>query len=293
MKALDPFDVWIKVKVCWTQFEVTLLAVFVQSRCFFAPFRSWVRIQPFFVNRAMSCCSKHEVFWPALKSIKHEWRVLHASETCFWTGRLKLDCAESYVSLVRGHDWLTNETLFMLCCSIKLDHRHTDIKADVYQGCNTFEEGRIRINIVPNGTDTNTSTFVRAMNSTNWIARYSGERVSPASIYIHDVTCFLVDNESIFTLESRWRRMIMRSVLYSTQSLNYQVHYSSMRHEQLLTVERSLDMSIHDTIHMWWDYTPNSLIIMGKKILNHIGVMFYKASLLSRLSITFITEERQ
>jgi hypothetical protein len=50
---------------------------------------------------------------------------------------------------------------------------HTNAKADAHQGCDTFGEGRIRMNIVPNGTDTNTSPLVRAMNSKNLIARYN------------------------------------------------------------------------------------------------------------------------
>jgi hypothetical protein len=49
---------------------------------------------------------------------------------------------------------------------------HTNIKVDVHQGCNTFGEGRIRINIVPNFTDTNNSPLVRAMNNANSIAHY-------------------------------------------------------------------------------------------------------------------------
>jgi hypothetical protein len=58
-------------------------------------------------------------------------------------------------------------------CSIKLDLMYTNIIADVRRGCDTFGEWRIRINIVPNGTDTHTSPFVRAMNRTNWIVRYT------------------------------------------------------------------------------------------------------------------------
>jgi hypothetical protein len=44
---------------------------------------------------------------------------------------------------------------------------HTNIKVDANQGHDTFREGRIRISIVPNGTDTNTSRPARAMNRTN------------------------------------------------------------------------------------------------------------------------------
>jgi hypothetical protein len=58
-------------------------------------------------------------------------------------------------------------------CSIELDLVHTNIKQGVHQGYDTFGEGRIRINIAPNGTHMNISSLVRTMNSKNWIARYT------------------------------------------------------------------------------------------------------------------------
>jgi hypothetical protein len=81
-------------------------------------------------------------------------------------------CAEWYVSLIRDHDWLTNEILFILFGSIKLDLMHTNLKVDAHQRCKTFGERRIRINIVPHGTETNISPLVPAMISTKCIARY-------------------------------------------------------------------------------------------------------------------------
>jgi hypothetical protein len=56
---------------------------------------------------------------------------------------------------------------------IKLDLMYTNIKADAHQGCDTFKEGRIRINIVSEDTDTNTSPLVSASNRTNSIACYT------------------------------------------------------------------------------------------------------------------------
>jgi hypothetical protein len=82
-------------------------------------------------------------------------------------------CAEWCVSLGRGHDWLTNEILWVLFCSVDLDRVRTNIKEGAHQGYDTFGEGWIRINMVPDGTHTITSPLVRAINSTNQIARYS------------------------------------------------------------------------------------------------------------------------
>jgi hypothetical protein len=50
---------------------------------------------------------------------------------------------------------------------------HTNMKEGAHQGYATFAEGRIRINIVPDGTHTITSPLVQAINSTNQIARYN------------------------------------------------------------------------------------------------------------------------
>jgi hypothetical protein len=49
----------------------------------------------------------------------------------------------------------------------------TNIKEGAHQGYDTFGEGRIRINVVPDGTHTTTTPLVRAMNSMDYIARYS------------------------------------------------------------------------------------------------------------------------
>jgi hypothetical protein len=65
-------------------------------------------------------------------------------------------CAEWYASLVSGHDWVTNEILFVLFCSVELGPVHKNIKQDEHQGYDTFGEGRIRVNIVLNGTHKNT-----------------------------------------------------------------------------------------------------------------------------------------
>jgi hypothetical protein len=86
---------------------------------------------------------------------------------------LHTHCAEWCVSLGRGHDWLTNEILCVLFCSVDLDRVHTNIKEGAHQGYDTFGEGWIRIDIVPYGTHTITSPLVRAINSTNQIARYT------------------------------------------------------------------------------------------------------------------------
>jgi hypothetical protein len=87
-------------------------------------------------------------------------------------------CAEWCVSLGRGHDWLTNEILCVLFCSVDLDRVHTNIEEGAHQGYATFGEWRIRINIVPDGTHTIISPLVRTMNSTNQIARYTYAIVS-------------------------------------------------------------------------------------------------------------------
>jgi hypothetical protein len=41
------------------------------------------------------------------------------------------------------------------------------MKQGAREGYDTFGEGQIRINIVPNGTHTNIFSLVRTMNSTN------------------------------------------------------------------------------------------------------------------------------
>jgi hypothetical protein len=113
-------------------------------------------LSPSDLNRIMYCMGSH-LFYST--SIDHlTWSTV---------------CVEWYVSLVWGHDWLTNEILFVLFCSVDLDRVHRNIKEGAYQGCDTFGEGRIRISIVPDGTHTTTSLLVRAMNGTNEIARYT------------------------------------------------------------------------------------------------------------------------
>jgi hypothetical protein len=102
----------------------------------------------------------------------------HVTLLKFWTKfNERIKCwtyyAEWHVSLVTGHDWLTDEILFILFFSIRLDIMRTSIKADAYQGLDTLGEGRIRINIVANDTDTIISHLVWAMNSTNEIIRYA------------------------------------------------------------------------------------------------------------------------
>jgi hypothetical protein len=44
---------------------------------------------------------------------------------------------------------------------------HTNIKEGAYQGYDSFEGRRIRINIVPNGTDNKTSPLVGAVDNMN------------------------------------------------------------------------------------------------------------------------------
>jgi hypothetical protein len=78
-----------------------------------------------------------------------------------------------YTSLVRGRYWLTNGMLLVLFYSMKIDLIHTSKAKRVHQGCNTFAEGRSRINIVPNSTDTNTSRLVRTVDDLNFIAPYN------------------------------------------------------------------------------------------------------------------------
>jgi hypothetical protein len=104
----------------------------------------------------------------------HTWRLMiqKIGQHVFMICCESRDCAEWYTSLGRGHDWLTNEILCVLFCSVDLDRVHTNINEGAHKRYDTFEEGRIRINIVPDGTHTITSPLVRAMNSTNQIARY-------------------------------------------------------------------------------------------------------------------------
>jgi hypothetical protein len=67
--------------------------------------------------------------------------------------------------------------MFVLFCSVDLDRVHTNIKGGAHQGYDTFGEGLIRIKIVLDGTHTITSPLVRAINSTNQIARYNDDFV--------------------------------------------------------------------------------------------------------------------
>jgi hypothetical protein len=61
---------------------------------------------------------------------------------------------------------LANEILFILFSSIKLDFMQMNIKADAREEFDIFGKQRIRINIVPYASDTNTSPLVQTMDST-------------------------------------------------------------------------------------------------------------------------------
>jgi hypothetical protein len=119
------------------------------------------------------CFTKH---WLCVLSlldvIKYSSRASLISQKSYWIQTLKTNsslvicCSEWYASFLRGHDWFTHEVLFILFCSIKLDLIRMSIKEYAHRWCDAFGEGRIRNNIVPNGTHTKISPLVRAMNST-------------------------------------------------------------------------------------------------------------------------------
>jgi hypothetical protein len=134
-------------------------------------------------------------------------------------------CADWYVSLVWGHDWLPNAMLFILLCSIELGLMHTNTKQGAHQGCDTSGEGRIRIKHRTGRYTHEHHSDCRAMNSTNQVSRYTGE--SPLNSYNHrhracSIETLLWSNLSIKTY---WlhsvhldQRMLLRSI---TQHLYY------------------------------------------------------------------------
>jgi hypothetical protein len=61
---------------------------------------------------------------------------------------------------------LTWEQLFIRFCFIEFDLWRTHIQTGAYQSYETFEQGRIRINIVSNGRDANTSRLFRTVHIT-------------------------------------------------------------------------------------------------------------------------------
>jgi hypothetical protein len=76
------------------------------------------------------------------------------------------------ISTVRVQLCSIYEILFILLCVIELELVRMSMKEHVHQEFDTFGEGQIRINIVPNGTDMNMSLLVRTIDIINRTARY-------------------------------------------------------------------------------------------------------------------------